>query len=241
MAGFSAKILSFFALLAVQTTVALVFKVSQLGARYEYAPSSAQTTAEVVKLLISGVLFTRVVTKESSSAADPEQTVGATLSGTLMARIWARFQQDITLRLALHICGLAVLYCFNNQLAFVVFRLADAASVTLVKSASTAVSAILLWLFLSRPVTSSQWIAITLQSLGLFVAQYDSCKKAPLLTAHVYLLLLCSLLITSASGVANEKLLKGEGEGKCAHARSEYLHVRLWYRAQFNTFPFFGI
>ena len=98
-----------------------------------------------------------------------------------------------------------------------VFRLADAASVTLVKSASTAVSAGLLWLLLARPISKHQLVCIALQSIGLFVAQYDACKHASILPVYVYLLLLLSLLITSMSGVANERLLKGE---------SAHMHVQ---------------
>ena len=207
MHAYGVKLLSFFALVCIQTVVALTFKLSQHDAHYSYAPSSAQTTAEVIKLAISGALLTRVVHAELPADDD----VGSPKSHAVLAvRVWARFRHDVTLHLAVSLGGLASLYSFNNQLAFMVFRLADAASVTLVKSASTAVSAGLLWLLLSRPVSQHQLVCVALQSLGLFVAQYDACKHAAVLPVHVYLLLLLSLLITSLSGVANEKLLKGE-------------------------------
>ena len=207
MLTFGSKVLSFFALVCIQTVVALLFKLSQRDAHYSYAPSSAQTSAEVIKLVISCALLTRVVHAD----ARPDVELGSSSRHFALAfRVWVRFRQDISRRLVVALGGLAALYCFNNQLAFTVFRLADAASVTLVKSASTAVSAGLLWLLLSRPVSQHQLVCIALQSLGLFVAQYDACKHASVLPLYVYLLLLLSLLITSLSGVANEKLLKGE-------------------------------
>jgi drug/metabolite transporter (DMT)-like permease len=210
MGDLGVRLVSFFALVGMQTIAALTFKLSQNDAHYAYSPSSAQTTAEVIKLLISATLFTRVVHAERADAERADVELGQGSRAALAGLVWARFRQDFSPRLALYLGGLAVLYCFNNQLAFRVFRLADAATVTLVKSASTAVSAALLWLLLARPVSNQQLIAIALQSLGLFVAQYDACKQATILPLYEYLLLLLSLLITSVSGVANEKLLKGE-------------------------------
>ena len=207
MFSLGTKMLSFFTLVCIQTVAALMFKISQRNAHYNYAPSSAQTTAEVIKLAISSALLTRVVLHELRAEVDLKSSESCVM---LAARVWSRFWRDLTPRLVIFLGSLAALYCFNNQLAFMVFRLADAASVSLVKSASTAVSTALLWLFLSRPATQPQLICIALQSLGLFVAQYDACKHSPVLPLRSYFLLLLSLFITSLSGVANEKLLKGE-------------------------------
>jgi drug/metabolite transporter (DMT)-like permease len=229
MGDLGVRFLSFLALVGMQTIAALFFKLSQQEAHYAYSPSSAQTTAEVIKLLISAMLFTRVVHAER---ADVELAQGS--HAELAGLVWARFRQDFSPRLAVHLGGLAALYCFNNQLAFRVFRLADAATVTLVKSASTAVSAALLWLLLARPISHQQLIAIALQSLGLFVAQYDACKQATVLPPYVYLLLLLSLLITSFSGVANEKLLKDESVHM--HVQNVCLYV---YGIMLNLAVFF--
>ena len=237
MVDLGARLLSFFALVAIQTLVALMFKLSQRHAQYTYSPSSAQTTAEVIKLLISSVFLGRVVLE---TQADVELAQDG--RAALAARVLARFRQDVNPRLLFYLGGLAALYCFNNQLAFQVFRLADAATVTLVKSASTAVSAGLLWLLLSRSISKQQLIAIALQSLGLFVAQYDACKKATLLPLYVYLLLLLSLLITSVSGVINESLLKGERahmhvQNICLYIYGIVLNLAIFFATA--TQPFF--
>ena len=232
--------LSFFALVTIQTLVALLFKVSQREAQYTFSPSSAQTTAEVIKLVISVTLFARVV--HADARADLGVEAARDPPVTLISLMWARCRQDVTSCLALSLGGLASLYCFNNQLAFRAFRLADAATVTLVKSNSTAVSAGLLWLLLKRRVAHLQLVAIALQSLGLFVAQYDACKQAAQLPLYVYCLLVLSLLLASAAGVINEKLLKEERAHM--HLQNIFLYIYgiamnlAWFVAT-ETRPFF--
>jgi UDP-galactose transporter len=122
--------------------------------------------------------------------------------------LWQLLCAQVSRPLLGHCFGLALLYCFNNQLAFSLFRWADAATVTLIKSASSFVSAILLWLLLSRPIAPLQWHAILLQVLGLFIVQYDACKGTALLPLPVYFALLLALFISSFAGVWNEHVLK---------------------------------
>ena len=115
MLTFGSKVLSFFALVCIQTVVALLFKLSQRDAHYTYAPSSAQTSAEVIKLVISCALLTRVVHAD----ARPDVELGSSNRHYALAfRAWVRFRQDISRRLVVALGGLAALYCFNNQLAF---------------------------------------------------------------------------------------------------------------------------
>jgi UDP-sugar transporter A1/2/3 len=198
-----------------RTGVALLFKLSQKNGKYTFSPGSAQTTAEAAKLLISAAFFTRdtlaarrdAVITPDADAEQPETPSPPALSADA-ASVVAAFRAQVDARLLRHTCGLSLLYCFNNQLAFALFRWADAATVTLIKSASSFVSAILLWLLLSRPIAPLQWIAILLQVLGLFIVQYDDCKHAVLLALPIYFALFVSLFISSAAGVWNEHVLK---------------------------------
>ena len=213
--GDYAKVLAFLALLIIQTGVALLFKMSQRNGKYNFSPGSAQTTAEVCKFWISAVLFRQEILQPVriplSNSRDEES--GFSVPPSLLEAL----QRQVDKRLLSHTGGLALLYCFNNQLAFALFRWADAASVTLVKSASSVVSAILLWLLLSRPITSLQWTAILLQVLGLWIVQYDSCKHAILLEPLVYVALFVSLGISSGAGVWNEHVLKTSRVSMHAH------------------------
>ena len=171
MTSHNVKVGVFLLLLCIQTGVALLFKLSQREGRYRFSTASAQTTAEVFKLCISASLFYRDTLNDrvASAAALPagEEEAGegklppAGPRGVLQA-----FRAQVDQRLLLHTAGLSALYCGNNQLAFALFRWADAATVTLIKSSSSIVSALLLWLLLDRPIATLQWHAIVLQVLG---------------------------------------------------------------------------
>jgi len=190
-------------------------KLSQRNGKYAFLTSSAQTTAEFCKLLISLGFFARdtLAVPPAATLSDVEGAAPAAAPASLRSPValWRVLRGQVSEQLLLHTGGLALLYCFNNQLAFSLFRWADAATVTLIKSASSIVSAILLWVLLSRPIAPLQWHAISLQVLGLFIVQYDSCKGAALLPLPVYLALFGSLFISSGAGVWNEHVLKTFG------------------------------
>jgi hypothetical protein len=171
----------------------------------------------VLKLLISAVLLVRESLRSADAEADGSRAAeegGAEHRSLLLrpraalAAVAAVLRPQLERRLLLNKAGLAVLYCFNNQLAFALFTWADAASITLVKSASSIVSALLLWAALGRPIGALQWLCISLQVLGLFIVQYDSCKGAPLLPPTVYVALVVGMLCSCSAGVWNEWVLK---------------------------------
>ena len=101
--------------------------------------------------------------------------------------------KELSFSFIMSIFGLAVLYALNNQLAFVLFLWVDPASITLFKSWSTGLSALILWQIFARPIGRLQWAAIVLQVVGLFIVQYDPCKGAAssLSTAYLLMILLC--------------------------------------------------
>ena len=212
----SVAALAFGVLVATQTSVALLFKLGQsAGGSYTYSPASAQTTAEALKLCLSLLLLSRQTLASHALLPQPVDAeevhgrrAGAAALPLRAALALRSLGPLLTPRLLWNKAGLAVLYCFNNQLAFALFRWADAASITLIKSASSIVSALLLWTLLRRPIAPLQWHAIALQVLGLFIVQFDSCKGAPLLSLPTYLELLLSMLCSCSAGVWNEYVLK---------------------------------
>ena len=110
--------------------------------------------------------------------------------------------------------GLAVAYCANNQLTFVLLQQADGANVNLIKGGASIVSTLMLRYFLDRRFSAVQWSAVCLQVCGLLVAQFGaSCNNTPVLAAWTYLILIVSLCITSLTSVFNDKLLK---EQRCS-------------------------
>ena len=185
------KAVAFTALLFTQTSVALLFKLSQRGHRYTYSTGSAQTSAEALKLAISIVMFWRETVSKRPQRAD----------GLFNTNLVAEVRSQLSTVLVLRLSGLAALYAVNNQLAFLLFKYADMATNALVKSGVSFVSAFMLWVAFGRKITPLQWKAIVLQVSGLVTMQYDSCNGAAALTWYAYALLGLGLCITAGCNV----------------------------------------
>lgn len=78
--------------------------------------------------------------------------------------------------------SLALLYAGINHTAYLVFRLADPGTVTLVKSSATILSAIILRLFLARGLAELQWHSLIVQLLAMAISQMGrsaACHEVP--------------------------------------------------------------
>ena len=137
----------------------------------------------------------------------PEPPVTAA-QPSFLSLLRERAASEMSRSLFFYLAGLACLYCFNNQLTFILFRLADSASVSLFKSGSTAMTAVLLWSLFSRPIVGVQWASIALQTAGLMVVQYNPTTDTSTYPSSTYLLLLLSTAITAVSSVWNEQTVK---------------------------------
>jgi hypothetical protein len=201
---------AFVALVVLQVFLALSFKFAQRGmsGQYPFSSPALLVIAEITKLGISLCLFfqeesyTRVghATKEELATKKAFENVRQsflTLGG------------ELTFPLLRNTALLAALYCVNNHIAFLVFRMADGANITLIKSGSSFVCALMLRFALGRAISRVQWSAIFLQIFGLVVAQFGAtCSNTPILPGYAYLLLFISLVISSVSSVWNDQLLK---------------------------------
>eukprot|EP01116_Phalansterium_solitarium_P021668 TRINITY_DN6827_c0_g1_i1.p1 TRINITY_DN6827_c0_g1~~TRINITY_DN6827_c0_g1_i1.p1 ORF type:complete len:387 (-),score=144.65 TRINITY_DN6827_c0_g1_i1:540-1700(-) len=196
MGNLSVKLFAFFALAGIQVLIAFVYKASQKSGKYTFSPSSAIAMAEFFKFWISFVLHTRASFKPGFTVTE------AVRDGIVTART------EMSKNLMMHLFGLATLYCVNNQFSFVLFRLADPATINLFKSSSTFFAAMLLFVFAHRPINRLQWPAIMIQVFGLAIVQYDPCKDGSILPAYVYAVLISAVLITSVSSVWNEHMVK---------------------------------
>jgi hypothetical protein len=226
--------LAFAALVVLHVCLALSFKLAQHGssAEYVFVPAVLLVVAELVKFSISTVLLWReamlkhaVATAETAEHTQPIKLIVP----SVRTSIWLLNQEvklQATFSLVWRTALLAVLYCLNNNLAFTLFRVADGANITLIKSGGSVVSALLLRFALKRPISPIQWSAIWLQAFGLVVAQFGtSCSNTPVLPWHAYGLLLLSLLISSVCGVWNDHMLKDERH----HAASMHVINTLLY------------
>lgn len=166
---------------------------SSCPGKYDFSPASALVIAEIFKATLSTVFLIQ---------ASEEITIHAKLTSVVSTI------RGTSHLFRLHVLLLALSYAVNNQLGFAVFLVADAASITLVKSGSSFVSAIILWIVVRRQISSLQWAAIFVQVTGLVVALYDPCKEASILPGSAYLLLGIHVIISCINGVWNEHLVK---------------------------------
>ena len=198
------KLIAFLGFLMVQVFVSIVYKFSQIKGTYSYSPLSVIASSEFIKLYTSITALTLQVTVPA--------TINTTsLLNIIFSRLTVSCQligREVNRTFIMFTCGLALLYLINNQLAFVLFLFVDMASISIFKSFSTFVSAILLWAFFQRQVTREQWASIILQVIGLCIVQYDACKGVPILAWNNYFLLTGSTCITAISSVINERLIK---------------------------------
>lgn len=190
--SFPFKIILFASLVSVQIFVAIIYKLSQStstqNTKYNYSPASALVIAELFKFLMS--------------------------FGFLLLEKKGEFKNCVILFFnsfrsnSIQIGSLSLLYAFNNQLTFYLFLWADPASLTIFKSASSFLSAMLLWMSFNREILALQWKVILIQVLGLCIVQWDPCENLPLLSIGGYSLLFASVLTTTVSGVFNEYTVK---------------------------------
>jgi len=197
---FDTKILAFLVLLLVQVLVSIVYKFSQTKGKYTYSPLSAIASAEFIKLCISLTFIWLSVSIDDSSSNNK-------IYNRFLA-CYAWFRKEVQSIFIAYTFGLALLYVINNQLAFVLYLYVDMASISMFKSFSSILSAILLWLFCERTLVREQWASIILQVVGLIIVQYDSCRDAPFLAIKDYITLIVSTLITAICSVWNERLIK---------------------------------
>jgi hypothetical protein len=172
-------------LIALQTLVGVLYKVSQSGSKYSYSTYSAMALAELGKFGIS-------------AAGHLYQKQGKAAS----------FWPNASLTDAARILLLACMYFSNNQLTFHLFLWADPASLNLLKAGSSLVTALIWCIFMGQLISIRQWASISLQVLGLVVVQIDACKGTLLLSPLTYAAIGVSVMITALSSVWNEMQLK---------------------------------
>lgn len=188
VSSISTKILALFGLCAVQVFAGVVLKLAQSGGKYEFSPQSSLVMSETVKLLLSSMYLIR----ESKGAAPARAALRSESSSQLVS----------------HMAALAAIYAWNNALAFWLFARADPGAIMLTKSTSTIVSAIMLYFMRGFTLTLQRWMLLLLQVLGLITAQYDSCKGSGVYAAHIYAVMLLTLVNSNVANVWNEHVIQ---------------------------------
>ena len=174
---------AFFALVFIQATAILLFKLCQEEGVYTFSPASCIAITEFTKLCLATTMHYRAVGKDA-------------------------FFEGLDPRVALNYAGLALLYTTNNYITFHVHLVADPGTYTLGKSVTPYLVALLLRALGDR-LHELQWLCIIIQCCGIAVTQYDPCADASLLPLSTYGLIAFSACITATCGVWNQKVVKG--------------------------------
>lgn len=127
------------ALVAVQCSIGILFRLSQSDGRYGFSPASSLTVTELLKFGISCVLFARELRdKETPNSAyamlgadegedeskeplveeegDVEtQAGGRRAGGGAVGRLWRAWKSNLSTPIVLGFGGLAVFYAANNN------------------------------------------------------------------------------------------------------------------------------
>lgn len=200
--------MSAMALIMIHTSINVVYKTSQIkGGGYSFSSSGSLVVSELVKLCISimGIHHFDTPQEKALFFAYLPTAAKSYLPFPGLARVPNTAGRQGLIRA---VFGLAALYAMNNNLAFRLFTLADPATISLFKSMTSFTTAIVMFLFLRRPIWRVQWFAVLFQCAGLVVFQYDPCKGTPIYSFSTYLLLFTAVMITTVSSVWNDHVLK---------------------------------
>ncbi|KAJ3105282.1 hypothetical protein HDU97_008305 [Phlyctochytrium planicorne] len=178
----SPGMVAFLVLVLIQVTIGVLYKLAGASGTYKFSAASSLAISEFVKFMLSYGLFiaTHKPTPPKSSLDKQRHDewsppfLGTGLVGRwrqcnmiLMRNAWSAF---------VPIAGLSSLYAINNHFAFWLYLAIDPGTISLVKSASTFISAYMLWTIFGRVTNRIQWLAIALQAMGIIASQYDPCK-----------------------------------------------------------------
>merc|ERR1711871_239304 len=104
--------------------------------------------------------------------------------------------------------ALALIYCLNNQLTFTILSLTNPGNLTLFKSTTPFLTALLQLLIFGTRFTKLRWISVIILSSGLLLTQWDDCTISLHISLEAYVALLTSALLTSLSSVINAHTIK---------------------------------
>lgn len=189
------KVLATLGLVAVSTTMGVLYKVSQaVGGGFKYSTTSAVCIAEMMKFSMS----------TSFHVHDPSHHN----SQSKLASAAESAKSQLSLEVVQHIWVLSFLYTLNNQISFYVYMLADPGTIFLFKAGSTMIVATIQCFCVGKAFTTEQWKAMFLQGVGMVVVQYNPCKNTGRYGPLAYTLMAFSTILTALTAVRNEYLVK---------------------------------
>lgn len=188
------KLFAFLGLTVIQTFVVVIVRFAQQNGKYNFNPAASLAIAEFVKFCISAFMHYKSLPEGFSS---------------FQSAFVAPFR-DGTRTLYRTMIALAFLYAVNNQLTFVILRLTDPGTLTLGKSTTPMLTALLNFVMFAEPLNKLQWASVLLQICGLVVVLYDPCGVDSRASSFAVLIIVVACTITAITSVVNARVLKKE-------------------------------
>jgi hypothetical protein len=148
-------LLSFVALVTIQTLSQLLFKAAQVGNQYTFNPAGQMVLAELVKLFISLAMVLR-----TERGGTLKGKGGGGGSGLMVI-----YRMPLFLRMGYFF--LAAAYAANNQLTFVILRMANPGLLSLAKSSTPLLIAACSAIVFNERLSRLQWQCVVLLVCGL--------------------------------------------------------------------------
>ncbi|CAF1238530.1 unnamed protein product [Adineta ricciae] len=200
----SRKSLAIFAVLTLlQILTGVLYKISPQIKQGSQSFAAIVFYAEVLKLFISTVIiYITADSQISGEAFDVHRCVFFRKISTISTK----FCEQVTWRFLLYSAGIASLYCCNNSLLISSSNSMDSTISTLATSVSIPFTLLILSGLCDRCINHFDWIALSLQLIGLGISQYNGCQQSS--SQLDYIILITMAILTAVSRVGNEYCVK---------------------------------
>ncbi|CAJ2502194.1 Uu.00g095880.m01.CDS01 [Anthostomella pinea] len=229
-AGFVAAL----ALIAIQVGIGVLMKVAQNGGKYSFSGPGSIAISEFLKLAIALSLYSVQLRRRRRSQLGSSAYVSVPSSDSVtsdddkspederrFAGTLRSLAQEIPFDARCGFWNLALFYALINNTIFIAYEVADPGTISLVRSTVTGLTAALSVVCLKKKISEVQWLAVAFQLCGLAVTQY-STNSGAVYSLPVYALLFFQVVLSAASGIFNESLVKDKAAS--LHAQNAVLY-----------------
>lgn len=180
-------VVAFCSLVGIQTLLGLLYHTAGKGG-YAFSPALSLTMSESIKCCLAcATLFW--------TAKDAKSILRKHATPSLLSRIF----------------GLALLYAINNKLLFKLYTLSDPATLSVSKSFSSLVVALISFIALGKRYSFPKWVCLMLQVVGLSIIHLNVTESSGHSSSSITLMfLVLNASISGACSVWNSSLLSPE-------------------------------
>jgi drug/metabolite transporter (DMT)-like permease len=178
------KMFAFSALVCINVSLLLIVTLSKSsGKAYTYNPTSAICIAEIIKFSISSAQYL-----QTNTFADAR----------------AHLNRNMLISYAI----LAIIYCVNNQITFLVLGLTAPGNLSLFKATTPFLTAVMNYLVFNVQMNKLEISCVIMLTCGLLLTQWNDCTGHLNISPVAFFALLFSCVLTVFSSVLNARVIK---------------------------------